>query len=294
MVRVRNIGAEIGLNLRQSGIPLLDPLPWGTHICLFYETRQDLIEANMSFFRAGLASKELCLWILPDEIDRDSALAALRERVTGLDDHLAAGAIELVSEREWYHRSEPFDFAKALNSLHARLEAARSHGFEGMRASANAFWMDGKLWPIFREYEEELTELLSGREMLVLCTYKLSESSAVDILNIARIHQFSIFLREGRWETLQTPWMAARQRAGAAATAIELPARPFTGHERLTPRERATLTQIVAGASNKEAARALGISPRTIEFHRANIMRKLNAGSLAELIATVLADGSGR
>jgi PAS domain S-box-containing protein len=61
--------------------------------------------------------------------------------------------------------------------------------------------------------------------------------------------------------------------------------------ERLSPRERATLIQIVNGASNKEAARALGISPRTVEFHRANIMRKLDAGNLAELVAIVLGAG---
>jgi DNA-binding CsgD family transcriptional regulator len=63
---------------------------------------------------------------------------------------------------------------------------------------------------------------------------------------------------------------------------------PFPGRERLTPRERITLAQIVLGASNKEAARALNISPRTVEFHRSNIMRKLNARNVAELMKIVL------
>jgi PAS domain S-box-containing protein len=61
--------------------------------------------------------------------------------------------------------------------------------------------------------------------------------------------------------------------------------------ERLSPRERATLIEIVNGASNKEVARALGISPRTVEFHRANIMRKLGVGNLAQLVAIVLGSG---
>jgi DNA-binding CsgD family transcriptional regulator len=294
MVKPRNIDADIGLNLRQTGIPLLDPLPWGAHICLFYETPQDLIEANMGFFRAGLAGNELCLWILPEALDREAAIAALREKVTDLDDRLASGAVELVPDRLWYHRSEPFDLGKALDELRAKLDAALARGFQGMRASANAFWMEGNLWPTFRAYEEQLTDSLSGTAMMILCTYKLSEAWAVDISNIARVHQFSIFLREGRWETLETPWLAARRQSGTAAGALEIPGRPFAGHERLTPRERATLAQIVNGASNKEAARALGISPRTIEFHRANIMRKLNADGLAGLLAIVLADGSTR
>jgi PAS domain S-box-containing protein len=61
--------------------------------------------------------------------------------------------------------------------------------------------------------------------------------------------------------------------------------------ERLSPRERATLVQIVNGASNKEAARALGISPRTVEFHRTNIMHKLGARNVAELVGIVLGTG---
>src|ERR1700744_584063 len=48
----------------------------------------------------------------------------------------------------------------------------------------------------------------------------------------------------------------------------------FPGREPLTRREREVLEQFTAGASNKEAGRQLGISPRTIEDHRANIMKK--------------------
>jgi DNA-binding CsgD family transcriptional regulator len=43
------------------------------------------------------------------------------------------------------------------------------------------------------------------------------------------------------------------------------------------------LAQIVRGASSKEAAQALGIAPRTVEFHRENIMRKLGAKNTVDL-----------
>ena len=56
----------------------------------------------------------------------------------------------------------------------------------------------------------------------------------------------------------------------------------------LTPRERDVLDQIVAGASNKEAGRQLGISPRTIEIHRARVMEKLGAKNTADLMRIVL------
>jgi FixJ family two-component response regulator len=62
----------------------------------------------------------------------------------------------------------------------------------------------------------------------------------------------------------------------------------FPGREPLTRREREVLEQFASGASNKEAGRTLGISPRTIEDHRANIMKKLGARNAADLIRIVL------
>jgi FixJ family two-component response regulator len=62
----------------------------------------------------------------------------------------------------------------------------------------------------------------------------------------------------------------------------------FPGREPLSRREREVLALVVQGASNKEAGRQLGISPRTIEDHRARIMTKLGAKNAADLIRIVL------
>jgi len=60
------------------------------------------------------------------------------------------------------------------------------------------------------------------------------------------------------------------------------------GFAQLTPRERQVLQLISDGQSNKEAGRELGISPRTIEVHRARVMEKLGARNTAELMRIVL------
>lgn len=60
------------------------------------------------------------------------------------------------------------------------------------------------------------------------------------------------------------------------------------GFAQLTPREREVLQLITNGQSNKEAGRELGISPRTIEVHRARVMEKLGAKNTADLMRIVL------
>ena len=53
---------------------------------------------------------------------------------------------------------------------------------------------------------------------------------------------------------------------------------------RLTPREREVLPLVVSGLLNKQAAAELGISEITLQIHRGSIMKKMDAGSLAELV----------
>ena len=66
----------------------------------------------------------------------------------------------------------------------------------------------------------------------------------------------------------------------------------FSGQALLTPREREVLAQIAAGASNTEAGRRLGISPRTIDVHCARIMEKIGARNAADLVRIVLSGGN--
>jgi DNA-binding CsgD family transcriptional regulator len=274
---------------RRIGIRTVGDLPWGAHLCVFYETPQDLIDIHVAYFQAGLEDGEFCLWALSEPVSRDAAIRALHERIPNFGRYLDAGAIELIPGYEWYLQGDEFDPQRVTGGWHAKHEDALARGFAGLRASGNAFWLEENMWPTFRHYEEELDRSISGREMLILCTYSLRASRAADILDVARCHNVSIARRQGDWEFLETPeLLLARREIKSLNHAIDILSRVFPGHDKLTPRERIVLAQMVKGASSKEAGRTLGISPRTVEFHRANIMRKLDVRTLAELLGKII------
>jgi two-component system, LuxR family, response regulator FixJ len=60
----------------------------------------------------------------------------------------------------------------------------------------------------------------------------------------------------------------------------------------LSPRERQVMDGLIAGLSNKLIAREYDISPRTIEVYRANVMTKMQAGSLSELVRLAMRAGA--
>jgi two-component system, LuxR family, response regulator FixJ len=62
--------------------------------------------------------------------------------------------------------------------------------------------------------------------------------------------------------------------------------------ESLSPRERQVMEGLVAGLSNKLIAREYDISPRTIEVYRANVMTKMQASSLSELVRLAMRAGA--
>ncbi len=46
---------------RKTGIDVIGDVEWGTHFCLFYQTKEDLAEVLVPYFKAGLENNEFCI-----------------------------------------------------------------------------------------------------------------------------------------------------------------------------------------------------------------------------------------
>ncbi|HYR76479.1 MAG TPA: MEDS domain-containing protein [Pyrinomonadaceae bacterium] len=192
--------------LRKTGISVIGDMPWGTHFCHFYETKQDLLDTLVPYFKAGLESKEFCVWVVSDSdlITVAEAKGALAQAVPGLDRHLAAGNIEVLNGLDWYLEKNVFNLEKVMSAWDAKLKRALDLGYEGMRVSGDAFWLREKDWKDFCAYEKQLNDSITDRHMNVLCTYPLTRSGAAEILDVAQTHQFAIARRRGEWEVIES------------------------------------------------------------------------------------------
>jgi C4-dicarboxylate-specific signal transduction histidine kinase len=191
--------------LRKTGISVVGDRAWGAHLCLFYDTKEDLLEMVVPYFKAGFESDEYCVWVVPDILTQEEAYTALRQILFSLGRDPDDRSFEIHSGHDLYLADGHFDRDRVKATWNEKLAHALAEGYQGMRVVGDAFWLDQSAWRDFYEYEMELTQSLAGRPMLVLCAYPLAVTAAADILDVARAHQCAVAKRNQGWEVVETP-----------------------------------------------------------------------------------------
>ncbi|KKK60362.1 hypothetical protein LCGC14_3025110, partial [marine sediment metagenome] len=74
--------------IRNSGIDVIGNTPWGTHFCLFYQTKEDLIDILVPYFKAGLENNEYCMWVTSEPLNKKEAEKAIRRAIPNFDEYL--------------------------------------------------------------------------------------------------------------------------------------------------------------------------------------------------------------
>src|SRR6266481_1670551 len=190
--------------MRKTGVEVVGDMPWGTHFCLFYETRADLLETLVSYCKAGLENQEFCLWVVAEPLTAEDARHALGQAVPDLDQYLADQSIEIVGARDWYLQDGTFDLNRVISGWNEKLARASARGYAGVRVTGDTAWLEKKDWKDFCEYEESLNQAVANQRLAVLCTYPLASCGATEILDVVRTHQFAVTKRRGSWDVIET------------------------------------------------------------------------------------------
>jgi PAS domain S-box-containing protein len=193
------------VSLSNIGIQGTGPASSGTHVCLFYETKQDLLQTLVPFFKAGLELEESCLWIVSEPLTLEEASQALRHSVPDFDRHLAERRIELSTCTGWCFNGETGDLHRIVSLLRDKLAEALSRGFAGLRVSRYSSDLEQRHWQSVRVYETELNRIIAAHPLMMLCTYPVAETGASELLEATHAHPVCAAVRQGDWEILETP-----------------------------------------------------------------------------------------
>ncbi len=101
---------------RDSGIEILGTTPWGTHFCMFYQTKKDLLDILVPYFKAGLENNEYCMWITSEPLNEKDAEKAMNAAMSDFKDYFKKRQIEIVPYSEWYLQDGVLDLDRVLNS----------------------------------------------------------------------------------------------------------------------------------------------------------------------------------
>jgi len=192
--------------LRDTGISVVGDMPWGTHFCCFYETKQDLLDILIPYFKTGLENHEFCLWIVSNSelLTMQEASNALQAVLPDLDRHITEKSIE-VAGHDWFLDGGSFDSRRVANQFKQKVNEALSRGYAGMRVNGSPAWLETSNAKALRKFEAEVDQLFPHERIIASCTYPIGSSRADFLLDVARNHQFAIARRRGGWDIVETP-----------------------------------------------------------------------------------------
>jgi len=177
--------------LRKTDIPVVGDMPWGTHVCLFWESKQDLLDTLVPYFKAGLENNEFCIWVVSPPLTEQEAKDALRQAIHEFDSYLAHHSIEIVPYDEWYLQIGVFDPRRVIKGFEEKLNHALARGYAGLRGIGDEGWLTQEYWKDFTDYEQQLEARIHNQRMLILCAYPLAALSGIHLPQLSPFNDFA-------------------------------------------------------------------------------------------------------
>jgi len=190
-------------NLRISGIDAVGDVPWGTHFCQFYHSKEDLVNILVPYFKAGLENNELCVWIASKHLEVEEAKEAMKRAVPDIDVYLEKGQMEIIPYTHGYMKGGIFDPERVVNSWVEKIDQVLARGYDGLRATGDTHWLEKEGWDDFVGYEKKVDALIDKNHVIALCPYYLDMCSTAEVIDVVSNHQFALIKRKEKWERIE-------------------------------------------------------------------------------------------
>lgn len=187
-------------NLTRCGLPGVGPIPYGIHMCHFYRQRQDLVDALVPFFLAGLHNNERCIWITAGPLYVAEARLELQKAGVDVDAAIRSGALTIQDYSEFYPKA-PGPKSRQVAELWLAQEArALEQGYSGIRITGNASFLAPETWPDFMDYEEVVQQAFRDRRIVSLCSYDARRVGAAEVADVVRRHSCALDRPDQGWQ----------------------------------------------------------------------------------------------
>ncbi|MEJ2647194.1 MAG: MEDS domain-containing protein, partial [Sedimentisphaerales bacterium] len=185
--------------MRPSGIDILGDIPSDSHICLFYETAEDLVDILVPYSKAGLENNEYCMWVISGPLSQEKAQNALKKAIPDIEQYYQTGQIEIIPHSEWYLHNGKFDVQQVFRRGSYKLDQALKAGFSGMRLAGNSAWLKKSDWESFSDYERQANMAFSEHKVIAICAYQLDACTASDVVEVVSNHECALIRKKGKW-----------------------------------------------------------------------------------------------
>jgi len=189
-------------NLTDSGLAGIRQVPYGMHACHFYANKEELAQALVPYFVAGLRAHERCLWVTAPPLPALEARRALESAWDGVAEAVERGAIRIIDHDQWYSSVAGLKGVDVIQLWLEEEERALAEGYSGLRTTGNVSFLRPEDWPAFMEYERAVTQRFHGRRIVALCSYALSDSSAEQVTEVMRAHNCAFERPDANWQVL--------------------------------------------------------------------------------------------
>lgn len=189
-------------SLTECGLPGIRQIPYGVHMCHFYESREELAAALVPYFLAGLRVGERCIWITAAPLDAADAKRALRAAGFDVQAAIARGDLVVRDYDEWYEERGNLRGSQVVELWLAEEARALADGYRGLRITGNTSFLTPQTFPEFLEYEALVDRVFHGRRIVTLCTYSLAGCDPADIIDVRRCHGCTLDHPDEGWQIL--------------------------------------------------------------------------------------------